>query len=507
MQDDSPSSPTVELDRLSKAFPGVQALSQVSLTLRGGRVHGLIGENGAGKSTLMNILCGLIRPDEGSIRLAGRPVVMSNPAEAIGHGIVMIHQELNLVDELSVAENIALGREPRFGPLVDHARMRRQAELWLDQLQCRINPSVLVGRLSIAQQQMVEIAKALSLNARVLIMDEPTAVITTQQRRVLFDQIRQLKQQGISIVFISHHLDEVLEMCDELTVLRDGRVVDQLSRSQLDQTSQTQLAGLMVGRDMAEHFPARQEHRPDVRLAVERLSVSGLVEDVGFQVHAGEIFGLAGLIGAGRTETAQAIAGLRRRDGGTIQIDGRTVSINRPRDAVAAGLAYVSEDRKSAGLHLDLSVTQNITLVTLKRYARLLINPSAERAAATRHVDRLGIRLAGVDQPARTLSGGIQQNVALAKWLDAAPKVLMLDEPTRGVDIGAKEEIYRLIGELARTGMACLMISSELNELLGMCHRIGVMRRGRLVVELDGPTATDQQIMRYAAGAVKEATA
>lgn len=489
---------------MSKAFPGVQALSQVSLRLGGGRVHGLIGENGAGKSTLMNILCGLIQPDEGTIRLDGRAAVMAGAAEAIRRGIVMIHQELNLVDELSVAQNIALGREPRFGPVLDHARMRREAAVWLDQLHSDVDPAAPVGRLSVAQQQMVEIAKALSLNARLLIMDEPTAVITTQQRHVLFEQIRRLKGQGISIVFISHHLDEVLEICDQVTVLRDGRVVQRLERAQLEGTNQSQLAGLMVGRDMAEHFPGRHEHGRVVRLAVHGLSIPGLVDQVGFEVHAGEIFGLAGLIGAGRTETAEAIAGLRRRSGGTIQIDGKPVSINRPRDAVATGLAYLSENRKSAGLHLDLPVTHNITLVTLKRYARGLISRSAERTAASRHVDRLGIRLAGLDQPVRTLSGGNQQKVALAKWLDGGPKVLMLDEPTRGVDIGAKEEIYRLIRELADAGMACVMISSELNELLGMCHRIGVMRRGRLVVELDGPTATDEQIMRYAAGAVKE---
>jgi ribose transport system ATP-binding protein len=547
----------IGVENLTVQFPAVRALDDVTLHFGAGEVHGIIGENGAGKSSFMRVVAGLQRPTAGRLLIDGRPVHVSGAADAIRRGVGMIHQELNLVDELSVAENLFLGRFP--GRLfLNRSTMRTRASELLASVGSEVDPSTRLGRLSIAQQQMVEIAKAVGQEARVLIMDEPTAVLGERESQKLFALIRRLREEGKTILYVSHRLPEVLELCDRITVLRDGKLVTTVAGATIrgtgvwtvraqertsniehrtsnveGQSSETstsmfdvrrsmfdvrsvapsastglpsepltegRLASLMVGRPMEKHFPPRRAHGEAVRFEVVGVSVPGQVADAGFQVRAGEIFGLAGLIGAGRTELAEAIVGLRRKSAGSVLVDGQPVSIRHVGDAKRAGIAYVSEDRKAAGLTLEMSIAANTTMATLRRYCHPFIDRKAEREVTIGHATNLRTKYGRVSDPVATLSGGNQQKVALAKWLDASPKVLLLDEPTRGVDIGAKEEIYRVIQRLADDGMACVVISSEMNELLGLCHRIGVMRQGRLAAILDGPTATEDQVMHAAAG-------
>ena len=489
----------IAVSSLSKNFGSVRALDGVSLELRPGEVHGLIGENGAGKSTLMKILSGVEQPTSGELLIRGVQTRLHSVLDALQRGIVMIHQELNLVDELSVADNIFLGREPtRFG-IVDRARCESESRKLLDRIGHKLDPARRVRELSIADKQMVEIAKALSYDASVLIMDEPTATLTQHESDTLLDLIGQLRKTGVTIVFISHILPQVLRISDRITVLRDGKFVTTLDSDQVRRTDERELASLMVGRPMAEYFPPKKAHGASIAFAVEGISVPGLVRDVSFEVRHGEIFGLAGLIGAGRTETAEAIVGLRPRSGGSIKLNGAPVRVTSPIEATQLGIAYLPEDRKDAGLTLNMSIIDNTTMVSLPRYSRILLDRNAQRHATQEHAVRLRLRAGALGDPVRTLSGGNQQKVLLAKWLEIAPKVLIVDEPTRGVDIGAKEEIYHLLQELAAQGMACVMISSEMNELIGMCHRIGVMRSGRLVTILDGQNATEEQII-HAAG-------
>jgi ribose transport system ATP-binding protein len=486
---------------LVKQFGPVRALDGVDLEFSAGEVHGLVGENGAGKSTFMKILAGVETPTAGSIAVGGVPVRIHNVPEAMKLGIVMIHQELNLVDGLSVAENIFLGREPaRFGPLgvVDRRRAESDAAAILERIGHFLDPRRPVGRLSIADKQMVEIAKALSCNAGILIMDEPTAALTEREAETLARLIDQLRASGVTIIFISHILPQVLKVSDRITVLRDGKIVTTLGSKQVKSTGERELAGLMVGRPMAEHFPPRRPAGERTVFEVEGFSVPGAAHNVTFSVRAGEIFGLAGLIGSGRTETAEAITGLRPSSSGAIRLNGRAAAVRAPSDAVRLGIAYLPEDRKDAGLTLNMDVADNITMVSLARYARILLRRTGQERAAAGYVQRMRIRAGALGDPVSTLSGGNQQKVLLAKWLETAPKVLIVDEPTRGVDIGAKEEIYHLLQELAAQGMACIMISSEMNELLGMCHRIGVMRQGRLATILDGAAATEQDIIHAA---------
>jgi ribose transport system ATP-binding protein len=491
--------PVAAIENLSKRFGSVRALERVDLQLRRGEVHGLVGENGAGKSTLMKVLSGVEQPTTGELLVNGSSVRLHGVLDAMKLGIVMIHQELNLVDELSVADNIFLGREfTRFG-FVDRQRAEFEARKLLERIGHNLDPSRLVRTLSIADKQMVEIAKALSYNATVLIMDEPTATLTEREANTLLNLVDQLRKTGVTIVFISHILPQVLRISDRITVLRDGIVVTTLDGQEVRTTSERELASLMVGRSMSDYFPPRIRHKEDVVLSVRNVSVPDLVDDVSFDVRAGEIFGLAGLIGAGRTETAEAIVGLRQKSGGSISLGGKPVGINRLADATELGIAYLPEDRKDAGLTLNMSIVDNTTLVSLLRYSHVFLDRDAQKRATQGHALRLQLRAAALTDAVSTLSGGNQQKVLLAKWLEISPKVLIVDEPTRGVDIGAKEEIYHLLQELAAQGMACVMISSEMNELLGMCHRIGVMRLGRLVTILDGQRATEEQII-HAAG-------
>ena len=488
----------LEVRGIVKEFPATRALDGVSLSFGKGDVHGLVGENGAGKSTLMKILAGLFPPDAGEIVVGGRAVTVDSVASANDLGIAMIHQELNLVGSLTVAENIFLGREPRRLGFVRRRAMESQAASLLVNVGATVDPRATVDRLSVAEQQLVEIAKALAVNARFLIMDEPTAVLSARETKALFSLIRRLAASGVTIVYISHLLPEVLALCNRISVLRDGRLVATVLP---EESTEASLASLMVGRELAEVFP-RKLPPPEARpvLEVRSLAVEPLVRDASFSVAAGEIVGLAGLVGSGRTECAEAIVGLRPHVAGSVRAFGEPVRFRGPRQALAEGIAYVSEDRKGRGIHLDMSCVANTTLAHLAAYGWLFPHRSRERAAADRWIDRLAIRCADPDGPIRSLSGGNQQKFAVAKWLDANPRVVILDEPTRGIDLGAKREMYRLIVELAAQGLACLVISSELPELLGLCHRIVVMRQGRTVGEVRGEQMTEERIMHLAAG-------
>lgn len=493
----------LEVRGLSKEFPSVVALQDVDVKVDAGEIHGVIGENGAGKSTLMKIISGLYIPTKGEVFVDDKLVNFRGTPDAIKAGIAMIHQELNLVDELTVAENIFLGREPTKGIAIDRGRMVAEAQGYLSQVAATFSPTVKVGDLTIANKQLVEIAKALSYKARLLIMDEPTAVLSERETTALFALVRQLKADGVTILYISHLLNEMISLCDRITVLRDGKKIATVDASSVTPAT---LANLMVGRELEDFYPAKLPAPTGApALEVEGLSVPGFVRDFTFSVKPGELVGIAGLIGAGRTEAAEAIVGLRSKTAGTIKRNGNTVTIKSPADAMKLGIAYVSEDRKHHGLILGMSTAHNTTLANLSKYAHPIVNASMERASVSSWVESLQIRVGDVDAAVANLSGGNQQKVSVAKWLDTKPQVLILDEPTRGVDVGAKREIYNLIVELAREGLACVMISSEMPELIGICHRILVLREGRLMGELDQSAMTEENIMMLAAGVEKAA--
>jgi ribose transport system ATP-binding protein len=490
---------------VSKSFPGVRALDKVDLTVRAGRLNAVVGENGAGKSTLMNILAGVFPPDAGEIVLGGKSVSIRSPRAAQDAGISIIFQELNLVPELSVAENILLGREPRgqLG-LVDFRAMQSEASALVDQLELGIDPWTPVGRLRLGAQQVVEIAKALSLRSRVIIMDEPTSAITDQEVRLLFRLIGQLKQRGVGIVYITHKLDELPHIADDITILRDGRHV---RSDRFAAVTRDEIIRLMVGRELAELYS-----KPDAVVGKEVLGVRGLslrsaeragefaVRDVSFAVRRGEVVGLFGLMGAGRTELLQTIFGLHPLTStGEIVVAGRPVSIRSPREAIRAGLALAPEDRKAEGLVLAMSVAENASLSALAKTSRWgFLQFGRERELVGRYVDRLGVKTPSLRQTVRNLSGGNQQKVVLAKWLATDPQVLLLDEPTRGIDIHAKKEIYALVEELARGGMGIVIVSSELPEILAIADRILVMAEGRLTREFRRDEATEESILKSA---------
>jgi rhamnose transport system ATP-binding protein len=492
-----PTPPAVALRGISKAFGPTQALSDVSLELRAGEVHALVGENGAGKSTLVKILAGIHVPDTGSIELAGEPIVLKGPAHARDLGIAVVHQEPRLFPDLSVAENVYMGHAPT-GPFgVDWRSMRRQAEAIFTGLDVRIDSSAIVRGLSMADQQLIEIAKALSLDARVLILDEPTASLSAHEVARLFTIVRQTRDRGVAVLFVSHRLDEVFELCDVATVFRDGKHVVTAPTASLTTAA---LVRHMVGRAVTL-FPKVESPVGDMLLEVSGLTRGEAFRDVTFSVRAGEIVGMAGLVGAGRTEVARVLFGIDRPDAGEVRLAGSPVAFHSPSEALDAGIAYVPEDRHQDGLILDFSIASNVTLPILRRlFPRLLTREGTERAVANRYVEQFNVRATGVDQAVSALSGGNQQKVVLAKWLATNPRVLILDEPTRGIDIGAKVEVHRLIAELAAGGLGIVLISSDLPEVLAMSDRILVMHEGAITAEVAREEASEERVMFAATG-------
>lgn len=495
----------LEMRDITKRYPGVVALDKVRLAIRPGEVHCLVGENGAGKSTLMKVLAGAISKDEGQILLEGREVDYSTPQQAARLGISMIHQEFNLVSQMSVAENIYLGHAPRRRGIIRWANLYENARCALAQLDSDLDPRRPVSSLSVAQQQVVEIAKALSINARILIMDEPSATLTDHELETLFALVKSLYRQGMAVIYISHRLEEIFELGRRVTVMRDGQWVD--TQDVCDVTRED-LIRMMVGRELKDEFPERTVAPGDERLAVKSLERKGVFSNISFHIRSGEVVGLTGLVGAGRTEVARALFGADPLTSGTILLDGEAVTIRSPRAAIAHGIGLLTEDRKGQGLVLGMSVRANITMANMRSALRgPLLLPAIERTIAGEFVKSLQIKTPHVEEIVHHLSGGTQQKVVLAKWLLTHSKVLIFDEPTRGIDVGAKMEIYRLINEIAARGVAILLITSELPEALGMCDRIYVMREGRIMGEVDRANANQEAIMTLATADIKDALA
>lgn len=492
----------LRVEGLYKAFPGVVALDGVDFSLRAGEVHVVLGENGAGKSTLIKMLSGAYHPDKGRIFVDGAAVQIRDASDAQRLGIATIYQEFNLVLQLTVGENLALGRPPRRFGFVDVRRMHEEARRLLARVGVNVDPRTPVARLGIAGMQMVEIAKALGLDARILIMDEPTAVLTTTEVDRLFAIVRQLREQGVGIVFITHHLEEIPQIGDRVTVMRDGRSVAEVPAN----TSEGEFVRLMVGRSIDQQYPRIPATPGPPLLQVHGLSRRGAFADVSFDVRAGEVVGLAGLVGAGRTEVARTIFGADPYDGGEVLVRGRRLSRHDVHAAMEAGLGLVPEDRKGQGLVPGADVQENLALVTLRKATRAgFVDRSWQRKAAAEVAGQLGVRMRGLGQEVRTLSGGNQQKIVIGKWLLAKARVLILDEPTRGIDVGAKVEIYQLINSLTASGHAVLMISSDLPEIVGMSDRVLVMARGRLVGELPAGAATQDSVMALAVTEVEDA--
>ena len=490
--------PRVSLAGISKRFGATAALTDVSLDLLAGEIHGLVGENGAGKSTLVKILAGVHQPDAGEIRLDGEPVTIPNPPAARSLGIAVVHQEPKLFPDLSVAENVFLGEPPK-GPLgsIAWGEMRRRAAALFEDLDVHLDVAAQVRGLSMADQQLVEIAKALSVDARVLILDEPTASLSSHEVDRLFAIVRRTRERGVAILFVSHRLEEVFALCDRATVFRDGRHVVTAVTTEL--TTDT-LVRHMVGREVVL-FPKEAGTPGDELLAVRGLTDANGFREISFSVRAGEIVGLAGLVGAGRTEIARVLFGIEPRVSGEVLIEGLPVNFRSPSDALAAGIAYVPEDRHQDGLVLDFSITDNVTLPILARlFPRLFVRHAVEAHLASEYTERLRVRATGVDQFVQALSGGNQQKVVIAKWLATKPRILILDEPTRGVDIGSKVEVHRIMNELAASGLGILMISSDLPEVLAMSDRIVVLHEGRVAAEILRADATEERVMFAATG-------
>ncbi|MEU5873457.1 sugar ABC transporter ATP-binding protein [Glycomyces sp. NPDC047369] len=495
-----PAAPAVSLKGVAKSFGAVRALRGADLDLYAGEAHALVGENGAGKSTLIKILAGLYRPDAGTVELDGEPVAFADTAAAMDAGIAVIYQEPALFGDLSVAENLFIGRQPkgRFG-LIDRAAMNRDAAALFARLGVPIEPDRPAKGLSIADQQLVEIAKAISRSARVLVMDEPTAALSGVEVERLFGVVRALREDGAAVLFISHRFDEVEALCQRVTVMRDGAHV---STDLLADVTVEELVRRMVGRELGAMFPKQDVAPGAVVLEVAGLTREGLCRDVSFTVRAGEIVALAGLVGAGRSEVVQAVFGIEPRDAGTVRVDGRELPAGSARAAMRAGVALVPEDRRQQGLLLDLSVLRNATITRRNRLSRFgFLIGGAERRAAADWSARLNVKFGDLADAAGTLSGGNQQKVVLAKWLATGPKVLIVDEPTRGIDVGTKAEVHRLLSSLAAEGVAVLMVSSELLEVLGMADRVLVMREGRIAGELGRDEATEESVMVLATGA------
>lgn len=492
------SPPLLVVDKISKAFPGVRALQDVSLTVAKGECVAVIGENGAGKSTLMKILAGVQRPDSGEIRVQGTPVRIDSVARGLELGISLIHQELNLADNLSIGANVFLGREPRRWGVIRQREIERLSQPFLEAVGLDVSPRHIVGRMTIGRQQLVEIAKALSVQARLLIMDEPTSSLSTRETECLFAVIDDLKKRGVSIVYISHRLGEVKRLADRVVVLRDGENAGELAREQIDHDA---MVRLMVGRDISKFYSRTQHALGDPVLEVRNLVTAAWPRHrLSFSLRAGEIVGVAGLVGSGRTEMIQALFGMEQRLGGDVLLEGSVLSTNDTPSIIGQGVALVPEDRKQHGLVLDMNVSQNISLAGLRRNARMgfLLNQSVEAGDTQRMTSDLSIKTPSSRQVVRYLSGGNQQKVVLGKWLALSPRVLLLDEPTRGIDVGAKQEIYALIEALAQQGMAIMFVSSEMEEILGLSDRVLVMHEGRMTGELMRDKLSEEAVMQLA---------
>ncbi|MCC6492790.1 MAG: sugar ABC transporter ATP-binding protein [Pirellulales bacterium] len=495
----------LDLRRVSKSFPGVRALQDVSLSLSAGEVLGIVGENGAGKSTLIKILGGILRPDAGELLIDGQPRIFRRVRDAISAGIALIHQELNLAPALTVAENLYLGKQPHRGPwwfpVTNRRKLCQDSSLELERVGLSVSPRAQLGRLDLARQQLVEIAKALADQSRILVFDEPTSSLSGPEADRLLGIIEELRRRGVAIIYVSHRLGEIQRIADRVVVLRDGRHVGTLSKSE---TTHDRLISLMVGRRL--EFADRQGsaiRREAAGLEIKNLRLAPNSPEINFSIQPGEIVGFAGIVGAGRTEVARAVFGITRRHAGEIRVHGQVVRIASPVDAIRAGLALVPEDRKSLGAILPLSISSNVSLAVLGRLGRAgRYNRRAERNVAERFRGLLGIRTRSLNATVLSLSGGNQQKVVLAKWLATEPKALILDEPTRGVDVGAKQEIYRLVQQLGQRGMAVMLISSEMEEILAVCDRVLVMHQGAIAGELTGGDVTEENIMRLAVGGV-----
>lgn len=495
--------PVIEMKGISKSFSGNKVLDQVDFQLLPGEIHALMGENGAGKSTLIKILTGIYERDAGKVFIKGKEVHFKNPKEAEQFGIAVIHQELNIIPYLTVYENMFLGKEltvGRFGITKDK-EMKRKTKEYLNRLGIEIDPNMEAGNLSVGQQQMIEIARAVAADTEVLIMDEPTAALTEREIEALFKVISSLKKQGVGIVYVSHRMEEIFQICDRISVLRDGQFI---GTKEVAKTNFDEIVKLMVGRQLGERFPERDTKIGQERFKVENLTSKGSFENIRFSVHQGEIVGVAGLMGAGRSEIMQAIFGYRKMDGGKVFIDGKEVTIKSPYDAIKAGIAFVTEDRKSQGLILELSVRENLSITTLDKISKnSLISSKTEISLADEMIEKLHVKTSGREISVKSLSGGNQQKIVIGKWLGIHPKILILDEPTRGVDVGAKKEIYQLMNDLTKQGVSIIMVSSELPEILGMSDRILVIHEGKLAAELDKSEANQENIMQSATGGSK----
>ena len=490
----------IEMRGISKSFSGNAVLKDVQFDLANGEIHALMGENGAGKSTMMKILSGIYTKDQGEIKVDGQVVNFKSPKDAEKLGIIVIHQELNILPDLTVAQNLFLGKELTYGKtgILKTKQMEKEAAELLKKLGLDVNPRTRTGDLSVGKQQIIEIAKAIASDAKYIVMDEPTAALTDREIETLFKTIRELKAKGISFVYISHRMEEIFAICDRITILRDGQYVGVRN---IPETTFDEIVAMMVGRELGERFPERNCPIGETKLEVRNLTVNGVFKDVSFSVRKGEVLGIAGLMGAGRTEVAQTIFGYRKASSGEIRIDGQPVSIKSPIDAMKHRIGFVTEDRKTQGLVLDFSIRENISLANLEKCSSSgIMNKQKETSMVHQYIEDLKIRTSGPEQSAKSLSGGNQQKVVIAKWLGTNPEILILDEPTRGVDIGAKKEIYHIINKLAESGVAIIVISSELPEVIGISDRVIVMREGLLTGEVTKDQMTQENIMHFATG-------
>ncbi|NRD76900.1 sugar ABC transporter ATP-binding protein [Bacillus sp. BRMEA1] len=495
--------PVVEMKNISKSFSGNKVLENVGFQLLPGEIHALMGENGAGKSTLIKIMTGIYERDAGQVLVKGEEVHFNSPKEAEQAGIAVIHQELNIIPYLTVYQNMFLGKDLTVGKLgiTRDREMKRKTKEYLNRLGIDLDPDIEAGNLSVGQQQMIEIARAVAANTEVLIMDEPTAALTDREIESLFKVIASLKEQGVGIVYVSHRMEEIFQICDRISVLRDGHFIDV---KEVAKTNFDEIVKLMVGRQLGERFPERDTKLGPERLRVEHLTTAGLFEDISFSVQQGEIVGVAGLMGAGRTEIMQAIFGYRSLHSGKVFIDGKESTIKTPFDAMKAGIAFVTEDRKNQGLILELSVRENLSITNLTKISKnSIISAKTEISLIDEMIEKLHIKTSGRELTVKSLSGGNQQKIVIGKWLGIQPKILILDEPTRGVDVGAKKEIYQLMNELTKQGVSIIMVSSELPEILGMSDRILVIREGKLTAVLPKAEASQEKIMQAATGGSK----